>query len=227
VLKKLIRACGYDVRRRRWTPQHLAQLLSARTVVDVGVAFGTWELYRAFPEARFLLIEPLRDYASDLERIAEQYRCDIVYKALGEVEERRKIHVDPQILTRSSLHERTELTRTGSTLQEREIEVTTLDSLLDSYPDLEGPLLLKIDTEGYELNVIRGGDAFLQRTDVVIAEVSVAERFSGSYAFAEFIAAMDERGFSVHDFLRLSYRRDGTGAQLADIAFINRARMGG
>ena len=50
-VKKLVRACGFDVRRRRWTPQHFARLIDARTVVDIGVAFGTWELYRAFPDA--------------------------------------------------------------------------------------------------------------------------------------------------------------------------------
>ena len=118
------------------------------------------------------------------------------------------------------------LTRTGSALKKREIEVTTLDTLLESHPGLERPLLLKIDTEGYELNVIRGGAAFLRQTDVVIAEVSVAERFSGSYDFAEFITAMGEHGFDVHDFLHLSYRCDNTGTQLADIAFVNRAKLG-
>lgn len=226
MLKKLVRACGYDVRRSRWRPEHLARLVEARTVVDVGVASGTWELYKAFPDARFVLVEPLRDYEPDLLKIARQYRCDIVDKALGDVEERREIYVDSEIRTRSSLHERTELTRTGSVLEKREIEVKTLDRLLESHSDLEGPLLLKIDTEGYELNVIRGGAAFLRQVDVVIAEVSVAERFSGSYAFAEFIGTMAEEGFDVHDFLRLSYRRDGAGTQMADIAFVNRDRLG-
>ena len=43
------------------------------------------------------------------------------------VEERREIYVNSQIRTRSFLHERTELTRTGSVLGKREIEVTALD----------------------------------------------------------------------------------------------------
>ena len=37
---------------------------------------------------------------------------------------------------------------------------------------------------------------------------------------------MAEEGFDVHDFLRLSYRRDGAGTQMADIAFVNRDRLG-
>ena len=171
-------------------------------------------------------MEPLLDYEPELQKIVRQYRCDIVYRALGNVEERREIYVDSEIRTRSSLHERTKLTRTGSVLEKREIEVTKLDRLLESHPDLKGPLLLKIDTEGYELNVKRGGSAFLRQVDVVIAEISVAEHFSCSYAVAEFIGTMADEGFEVHDFLRMSYRRGGTSTQMADSAFVNRDQLG-
>ena len=61
---------------------------------------------------------------------------------------------------------------------------------------------------------------------MVIAEVFVAERFSGSYVFAEFIGTMAEEGFDVHDFLRLSYRCGGTGTQMVNIVFVNRNRLG-
>ena len=89
MLKKLVRACGYDVRRRRWRPEHLARLVEARTVVDVGCLWHVGAA-KAFPDARFVLVEPLRDYEPDLQKIARQYRCDIVYKALGDVEERAR-----------------------------------------------------------------------------------------------------------------------------------------
>ena len=86
-------------------------------------------------------------------------------------------------------------------------------------------MLLKVDTQGHQLNVIRGGAAFLRQTVVVIAEVSVAELFSGSYSFAEFIAAMEEKGFYVPDILHLRCHRDNTDTQLADIAFVNCAKL--
>lgn len=222
MLKKLARACGYDVKQWRWTPHHLRKLGPVQTVVDVGAAFGSWELYRAFPRAHLLLVEPLRDYEPSLAKIAAQYSCDIVYKALGQFKGQREIFVDPQILTRTSLHERTQLTRTGSQLEKRQIDITTLDSLLDIHPNLEGPILLKIDTEGHELGVIEGGEEFLKQTDVVIAEVSIARRFEGSYDFFDFIKAMDERGFAVFDFLHLSQVRGGPGTKYTDIAFVKK-----
>jgi hypothetical protein len=123
-------------------------------------------------------------------------------------------------LTRTSFQERTALTATGARLEKRRIEVTTLDRLLELNPGLEAPMLLKIDTEGHELEVIRGGERFLERTEVVIAEVSIAERFREGYSFAELVGELDRRGFVAFDFLRVSYLPGGkAGARMADVVF--------
>ena len=64
-VKKLVRARGFDVRRRRWAPQHLARLVDPCTVMDIGVAFGTWELYRAFPDAHGVRPQKKGDRGND------------------------------------------------------------------------------------------------------------------------------------------------------------------
>jgi hypothetical protein len=66
---------------------------------------------------------------------------------------------------------------------------------------LEGPFGIKIDTEGYELEVIRGAAETLRSTAFVIAEVTVSPRFHGSYSFPEFVSAMAAEGFSLCDIL--------------------------
>lgn len=55
--------------------QHIAKLtrkigFEPLTVIDVGAAGGTYELYRAFPKAKFLLVEPLKEYESDMKKYA-------------------------------------------------------------------------------------------------------------------------------------------------------------
>ena len=97
--------------------------------------------------------------------------------------------------------------------------MTTLDQILRDNPDLEAPFLLKIDTEGHELDVVEGAGELLQRTEVVIAEVSVAERFEVGYRFEEFVAAMSARGFRVFDFLRIPYVKGEPGTRFADVVF--------
>ena len=59
----------------------------------------------------------------------------------------------------------------------------------------QSPFGLKIDTEGFDYQVIQGARNFLRETQFVIAEVNVAKRYEGGYSFAEFIAIRDENGF--------------------------------
>ncbi len=131
----------------------------------------------------------------------------------------REINVDTGDLQKTSFSERSGLTKTGHTLKQREIEVTTLDSILKENPRLATPVLLKIDTEGHELEVLKGATELLKMTDVVIAEVSVAERFTNSYKFSDLILFMKEHGFEVFDFLTLNYSEGFPGVKFTDILF--------
>ena len=220
--KRLAHALGFEVKKWRWSPSYLARLARPGTVVDVGAGYGTPELHRAFPGAHFCLVEPVEEYAPYLEKLARTCDCCIHYRAVGSRAGALEIQVDPHILTRTSFAARTDLTSTGASLRSRQVEVVTLDQLRAEHHQLPGPILLKIDTEGFELEVIKGGDRFLQETATVIAEVSIGPRFVGGYCFEELVRAMDERGFAVHDILRVSYVRGGTGARFADIVFQRR-----
>ena len=69
-LRQWLWARGVELRRRgtgvrRTAEEVLAHVaatgLRPGTIVDVGVAYGTPELYAAFPDARLLLVETLRE----------------------------------------------------------------------------------------------------------------------------------------------------------------------
>lgn len=166
-------------------------------VVDVGVNDGTPQLYRAFPDAELLLVEPLHECEAYMRDLLTQRKGSYVLAALGAQPGTATINVDHRRTGKSSLLERTALTEDEHDDKEcRSVPVTTLDALLEERR-LRGPFGLKIDAEGFELEVIRGGTEFLKQTEFVLAEVSVDARFRGSYTFAEFIGAMHERGFEV------------------------------
>ena len=125
----------------------------------------------------------------------------------------------------SSFLARTDLTSTGKQVEKREVGVKTLDTLMEEY-GLEPPFGLKIDTEGFEDQVIRGATNFLRRTEFVIAEVSVAERFVDSYTFAEFTELMDENDFFLWDVLGVSGVRlkPPLLSNTLDVAFVRRSK---
>jgi len=74
---------------------YLSRLGHPNTVFDVGVGFGTYELYRAFPKAKFVLIEPLKDYEPAITDIAAKYDSLVVYAAAGDRVGAATIRVDP------------------------------------------------------------------------------------------------------------------------------------
>src|SRR5262249_19149889 len=54
-----------------------------KTVFDIGVGFGTWGLYRLFPDAFYHLVEPTKESQPHMTRLAKRLNCQIHPVALG------------------------------------------------------------------------------------------------------------------------------------------------
>lgn len=223
LVKTILRKFGYEVSLLRgFYPPYFAEICQAKTVIDVGVGYGTYPLYKAFPAANFVLVEPLKEYENSIEEISRKYNCKIFYKAVSDTEDRQEIIIDTKKLEMSSLTNRTAITATGNQLKKRLVEVTTLDRIFREIPNLEKPILLKIDTEGHELKALQGAKSLLQETDTVIAEVSVTKRFEEGYEFEDLILFMRENGFYLLTFLNIIHQRGEISPRFTDIVFKRR-----
>jgi FkbM family methyltransferase len=183
---------------------------SPRTVIDVGAADGTPALYDSFPQARHVLIEPLREFEEDLARLTRAHDAYFLATAVGSTTGKTKIFVDQDDPLMSSVL-KTVVPR--QRLSEREVPITTLDALMQE-GGWEGPFGLKIDAEGFEREVVEGATALLEETEFVIAELSLSERFEGSSSSRDFIALLDHRGFTVLDVLDAARVRIGLHADV-------------
>lgn len=171
-----------------------------RTIVDVGVADGTPELYQAFPDANFVLIEPVDEFEPIIRSTLEKYEGEYLKLALGEFSGKGVIHIDTSHLERSSFFKRRPPEISEHPVHPRPVEISTLDTLFKKH-QWAAPYGLKIDAEGGELAIVRGAQEFLRQTQFVIAEVSVADRFSGGYSFKDFIELMDGYNFVLREIL--------------------------
>jgi len=192
------------------------------TVVDVGVGSGTKPLYEAFPNAYLLLIEPLTEFAGDIREILRKRSGRHIPMALGAARGSKTIFVEPADALRSSFYERCELKRSGDLRIAREVEVTTLEAIADEF-SFPRPYGLKLDTEGMELEILRGATNFLCDTIFVIAEVSVIRRFEGSYSFEQLISTLSEAGFEVCDILDIGRAIPSGEVTFIDLMFRRRA----
>lgn len=225
IIKNLALKLGYRIIKANPNiPQHFTAgrimlIGSPKTVVDVGVAGGTFELYDAFPEAQIVLVEPLPDlHKCTIDKINSSYdKVTLLPVAAGTEAADGEINIETASLEKSSLLVRSELTKEPSGTERRKIKIERLDELLEkgAFP---GPFGIKIDTEGFELNVVKGVSRILSQVEFFIVEVSIAKRFEHSYSFAEFVGYMDSVGFEVTDMLSFA-RPDRVGTRYLDLVF--------
>jgi FkbM family methyltransferase len=197
--------------RSGWDPQTLRHLgLSPATVIDVGVAGGTEALYRAFPHAHHVLIEPLAEFEGDLQALASEHGGECIMTAVGNREGLLRLNVAPDLLMTSALR--------APQLQdttERIVPVTTLDKLREARR-WTTPFGLKLDVEGFESSVIEGAQEVLCETQFLITEISLTDRFEGESPSADMIELLRSHDFRVRDVIDAS--RSALGVH-ADVLF--------
>ena len=175
-----------------WTVERLRRYGTPATIIDVGAARGTPPLYDAFPDAHLVAIEPLRipEYDRRLDRLAAERGAEVHRVAAGPADGSAVMTID-RAPVRSSL-----LEQDRPAAASQEVPVRRLDGLAGRWPE---PFGLKLDVEGYELEVLRGASAVLPRCMWVISEAHVRQP-TGPGCDA-LIAHLDAQGFTVCDVL--------------------------
>jgi FkbM family methyltransferase len=198
--------------------KHLKSLgFEVRTVIDVGIAFGTSPIYDAFPRARYFLVEPVAECRLVLEKLKARLDAEYFLVAAGAEngEVTFNVHAD---ISGSSLFAQAE----GKVLdgEARLTPMRRLDSLLPE--NLEHPVFLKVDTQGAELEVLKGLGSRIGEIDLLILETTMMPMRHGIPQFADVVRFCDEAGFAVYDVLEGHMRAlDGALAQI-DLAFVRK-----
>lgn len=183
-------------------------------IIDVGVADGTNDLYQRFPDATIDLFEPSPLHHEKIETtILSKIRGSLHKVALGREDTQSELYLTG---------------RTGSTLLQDHVArpkttkhvsvpVRRLDSVLKP-KNIKKPCLLKIDTEGYELDVLEGARGLLSHIDCVVVEVHF--RKANAYSPANIVNLLAEYDFHLTDMLDHHIRRHHVVC--ADLVFIRR-----
>lgn len=184
--------------------------ISPDFVIDVGAAEGKWSRLCSgiWPDASFILIEPLVEHEPTLQELAARERWRYERFVAGE----GPGFVDFTItndLDGSGVYD-------SGGPDTRRIEVRALDTVM---PD-SGRGVLKLDTHGYEVPILNGAAALLERIDLAVIEV-YGHRISGPcLLFHEICALMAAKGFRVAAVVNPMKRpRDGVFWQ-ADFFFL-------
>lgn len=188
---------------------------SPALVLDVGAAQGDWTVScrGLFPDAHFVLVEPLPEHEAALTRLAERWNLRYVKAAAGRSESERPLLVPDDLGGASFLPAQ----REGDAFFKRSVAVPVLT--LESLGLPAGVTLLKLDVQGFELEVLAGAGSLLQQVEVIVAECSLYPFQQDLPLVHETIAHLDRLGFRLYDVADEVRWSSGTLAQV-DLVFV-------
>jgi FkbM family methyltransferase len=176
--------------------EQLKKLPDVDTLIDIGVGpQGTPELYEQFKSQKLILIDPL-DEAKEYAVKNLAHREMFFYQtALGKDDGGiGTINVQGE-LGNSSLLNVSDINYLDDSIDKRVITINRLDTVLTQKNEL-GKIGIKIDVEGFELDVIKGATETLKYARFVLAEVRHNhESFYGVYSLHEFVNIMHKNNF--------------------------------
>jgi FkbM family methyltransferase len=177
------------------------QALGIATVLDIGASVGdfAFTIRSLLRDARIYSFEPLPDcFAAMLQHLEGVPNFTAFNLALGdqagELVLQRSTHAPSSSFLKMTAAHRTAFPTSGES-RLVSVKVERLD-MIASQLDIADPLLIKIDVQGYEGHVLRGGEQTVRRAKLLVVETSFESLYAGQPLFDDVYQCLHRWGFS-------------------------------
>ena len=223
-LNRVLAAAGLKLKRAssatRFWPEGLQNMrrigYRPSAVVDVGVLRGTFELYEGCPGAPLILVEPMPRCELNLKRICAQFGGTYHLAAAGSRDGETEFSMRQEDLGASSISMEGRGGAKTITVPMRRLDSLVLPG------ELGDAALLKVDVEGFELDVIRGLGALSRCFEVIILETRFFKYDDAAFEFTEVVQEMSALGFVVYDIWDGGYRPYDGVLDMVDLVFVRK-----
>ncbi len=208
------------------TIEHRHQLkdLGLRTVVDIGANVGQFSLLirGMYPEAQVFAFEPLSRAAAKFIRLhGQDGHVRFFQKAIAPFVAKQAMHVSRRDDSSSLLAigtGQTEYAPGTDEVSTEEVSLATLDECVKP-EGVKGPALLKLDVQGYELEVLKGASQCLKMCEMLLLEVSFQRLYTHCPLAHEVIGFLGAKGFHVYDICSFVQRPADNELTQCDLVF--------
>ena len=209
LIRRILNNLGYEIRRvgassAGSSPDIWSWLRATggiRTILDIGANNGEFAEFLSsyFDARRTIAIEPLPACAARIRQRENQIRNLTVFECAASDRDGRETLFENAYAPASSLLPVGEISarefpQTASCQKKMEVAVHRLDDLIDPNA-LERAVLIKIDVQGLEDKVIRGGARTFQAARFVLIEMSFVPMYDGQPLFEEVHDLLADIGF--------------------------------
>lgn len=196
-------------------------------ILDVGANEGQFAIMirKIFPETNLRLFEPLPDCMSKLESLRELLNpAQFYYYALGDKNSTTVMFANDfspssSILPMTNLHR--EIWEESKHDKKIEIKVCKLDDIwkIEKF-SYYSKILLKIDVQGYEMNVLKGAKSVLKHIDTIVLEINFKNFYEGQCSFEVIHSFLSEHGFHFSGIMEQFFDSKDGSILFADICYM-------
>lgn len=199
-VKRFLNRFGYDIKTYRSFYDTVIIPLNIQTVIDIGANSGHFakESRARFPKAHIYSFEPLHDCYTELQAtMVDDEKFKSYNVALGEHKmtaeiQRSSFHPSSSLLPMAELHKKLYPKSTGMTPEQ--IQVERLDDILKNEV-LAKNIFVKIDVQGFEDKVLKGGMSVMRQATIALIETSFVTLYENQPLFNDIHEIMRELGF--------------------------------
>ncbi len=188
-------------------------------ILDVGANTGQYakELRKINFEGTIVSFEPISSVFQVLKNnMKNDPKAVLKNFALGDKNETKIINIAKNLAS-SSFFSRTkffeEIASQADYISEEKVEIKSLDSIFDTICDEKDVIFLKLDTQGYEKNILNGATESLKKVKGIQIELALKPTYNDAPNFKEIFKILEDSGFTLYS-LEEGFENDKTGQLL-------------
>jgi len=194
--------------------------INPSTILDIGAHTGQFYGWakRVWPDSVIWMIEANPLHERILRDITDNKDDQYTISALGDEEREVTFYTrkDKPHTEGNSYYKEVNYWDIPQLVQKDKVKLQKLDDLFTDDTTFE---IIKLDTQGSELDILKGGKNICKRASVIILEVSNIVYNEGAPSSEEVIKFMNNLGFS--EKMSIGEHYDGSEITQKDVVFVN------
>tara|TARA_B100000424_G_scaffold263709_1_gene251285 strand:- start:1324 stop:1962 length:639 start_codon:yes stop_codon:yes gene_type:complete len=195
--------------------------LMPKDVLDIGAHTGQFYKWAksAWPYCNVFMIEANRLHENTLLNLTANTKDEYMISALGDKEREVTFYTrsDKPYTEGNSYYKEANYWDIPQLVQEETVTLKKLDDIFDKEKVFD---LVKMDTQGSELDILKGGEKLISKATAVILEVAYIEYNLGAPTSDEVIKHMNNIGFE--EIMSIGEHYEGEEISQKDLLFLNK-----
>lgn len=231
LLKKLFNRFGIEIHRLQPNLDDGSQVIAAmkkvniNLIFDIGANVGQFssEIRSKGYAGKIISFEPLTSAREILINKAAKDRNWIIHDrvAIGDQNGFVDINISKNSYSSSilpMLKTHLDASINSEYIGKEKTQIITLDSVADNYLDKDSNCFLKIDTQGYETQVLNGAPKTLSKAKGILCELSLIKLYNGQDLWRDMITRFEKEGYILWSIQRgFTDKKNGRTLQMNGI----------